>query len=70
MTARQILQTGEIRGRLTVRKAAKLAGISPATYSRRKADPGTMTLAELSGLIGPMRLTDAELRELTSRASD
>lgn len=70
MTARQILQTGEIRGRLTVRKAAKLAGISQATYSRRKADPGTMTLAELSGLIGPMRLTDAELRELTRRASD
>ena len=69
MTARQILQTGEIRGRLTVRKAAKLAGISPATYSRRKADPGTMTLAELSGLIGPMRLTDAEVRTLIGRGA-
>lgn len=65
--AREILKIGEIRGKLKSDKAARLAGVSRATYSRRKAQPGTMTLAELHALVRPMRLSDDELLQLVRR---
>lgn len=67
--AREIFNVGDVRGRLTVPVAARLAGISKATYSRRKADPGSMTLTELSALVKPMRMTDDDIITLVRRTT-
>lgn len=61
MTPRQILEIGEVRGRLSIQKAAKLSGVSEATYSRRKADPGTLRVEELRALVRPMGLSDEDI---------
>ena len=64
MSSKEILKIGEIRNNLSPAQAAATIGGSLATYYRRKAKPGTFTLAEVRALTRRMRLTDEELLTL------
>lgn len=64
MNKKNLILGAALRNGLTRTRLQKLTGMSPATFSRRMADPDTITIGELRRIDQLARFEDADLLKI------